>query len=76
MTDRNKFMIIGGVAGAALGAALAWAYYRQQTTGLWTSKRENGQTLTVQAGVLDFVRIGMAVFGVVKMLQGMAKPKK
>jgi hypothetical protein len=76
VTDRDKFMLIGGVSGAALGAALAWAYYRQQTTGLWTSKREDGQTLTVQAGALDFVRIGIAVFGVVKMLQGMAKPKK
>lgn len=76
MTERDKFMIIGGVSGAALGAALAWAYYRQQTTGLWANKHESGQTLTVQAGALDFVRIGMAVFGVVKMLQGLAKPKK
>ena len=76
MTDRDKFVLIGGAAGAALGAALAWAYYRQQTTGLWTSRREGGQTLTVQAGTLDFVRIGMAVFGVVRMLQSLAKPRK
>ena len=76
MTERDKFMIIGGVSGAALGAALAWAYYRQQTTGFWTTRHENGHTWTVQAGALDFVRIGMAVFGVVKMLQGLAKPKK
>ena len=76
MTDREKFVIIGGVAGAALGASLAWAYFRQQTTGLWSTKRENGQTLVVQAGTLDFLRVGMAVFGVVQMLQALAKPKK
>jgi hypothetical protein len=75
VTDRNKFMIIGGVAGAVLGAALAWAYYKQQTTGLWTTTREDGRTLTVQAGVLDFVRIGTSIFAVIKTLQGLAKPK-
>ncbi len=76
MTDRDRFMLIGGLAGAALGAALAWAYYRQQTTGLWVMKREHGQTLTVEAGALDFVRIGASIFAVVRALQAMVKPKK
>ncbi len=76
MTDRNKFLIIGALAGAALGAALAWGYYRQQTTGLWTTKRIEGRTLTVQAGPMDFMRLGLSVFGIVREIQALAKPKK
>ncbi len=76
MTDRDKFMVIGGVVGGALGAVLAWAYYQQQTTGLWTKKRENNQTLTVQAGPMEFLRIAMAIFGVAQVVQALARPKK
>ena len=76
MNQQNKFILIGGVAGAALGAAIAWAYYKQQTTGLWTTKREDGRTLTVQAGAGDFFRVGVALYGIVRQIQAMAKPKQ
>ncbi len=75
LSDRNKFMILGAVAGALIGTALAWAYYTQKTTGLWTSRREDGKTLTFQAGPMDFFRVGMAIFAVVRQIQSMVRTK-
>jgi hypothetical protein len=67
-------MIIGAVVGAVLGAAVAYAYVESQRTGgLLTTKRERGQEVRVQAGVADYLRIGTAVYGIVRQLQSMVK---
>ncbi len=74
MSSRNQFMIIGAVVGAVLGAAAAYAYVESQRSGgLTTSKRVRGQEVRVQAGVADYLRIGTAVYGIVRQLQSMVQ---
>jgi hypothetical protein len=76
VTDRDKFILFGTAGGAVLGAILAWGYYRQQTTGLWTTQRVDGKTFIVQAGPMDFIRIGLSVFGILREIQSLSKTKK
>ena len=73
MNTRNKFIILGGLAGLAVGASVAWAYLESQENGLWTKKRVDGREMVVHAGTSDFMRIGMSVWGVVRQFQKMAK---
>ncbi len=75
MSPRNRLILLGGLVGAGLGATLAWTYLRSQETGLWVKKRQNGREVTVRAGAMDFVKIGLAVFGIVRQIQAMTKPK-
>ncbi len=76
MTPQNRFILLGGLAGAALGATAAYAYLKSQETGLWTHKREHGREVAVQAGLGDFFRIGLAIFGIVRQIQSMTKPQR
>ncbi len=76
MSPRNRFILLGGFVGAVLGGVAAWAYLNSQENGLWTHKREHGREVTVQAGLGDFFKIGLAVFGIVRQIQSMARPAK
>ncbi|HEX9115275.1 MAG TPA: hypothetical protein VGA61_04345 [Anaerolineae bacterium] len=74
MSSRNQFMIIGAVVGAVLGALAAYAYHEtQRTGGLMTTKRDRGREIRVQAGVADYMKIGTAVYGVIRLIQGLVK---
>jgi len=73
VSDRNKYILMGAVAGAVLGAATAYAYYQSQESGLWLQKRVEGKQLRVKAGTGDLVKIGLAVLGVVRQIRDMAK---
>jgi hypothetical protein len=68
-------MIIGAVVGGVVGALAAYAYIESQRTGgLFVTKRERGRDLRVQAGTLDYVRIGAAVYALARQIQAMLKP--
>jgi hypothetical protein len=74
LSNPNMFIIIGVLLGAFLGGLGGWAYIQaQQNGGLWTKKREHGREVAVQAGVGDYFRIGMAVYGLIRMVQGLVK---
>ncbi len=75
LSARNQLMIIGAVVGAVLGAVAAYAYVEaQRTGGLLTTKREHGHEVEVQAGILDYFRVGTAVYAVVRQIQSMVRP--
>ncbi len=75
LSSQYIFIIIGVVAGAFLGGLGGWAYMQaQQNGGLWTKKRDRGREMVVHAGAGDYFRIGMAVYGLIRMVQGLVKP--
>ena len=76
LSSQNTIIIIGAVLGAVLGGLGGWAYLEaRQNGGLFTTKKEGGREMVVKAGPADFFRIGMAVWALVRMVQGLVKPK-
>ena len=74
VSPQNKFILIGAVAGAALGAVAALAYFKSQETGLFVTKRASSREVRVKAGVADLMKVGLAMAAIVRQIQGMAKP--
>ncbi len=73
MSYRNKVILIGGLAGAALGAAAAWAYAQAQANKL-PSRAGTGAELRLQAGASEYVKIATAVLAVIRQLADLFKP--
>lgn len=73
MTSRNTAIIIGGAVGAVLGATAAWAYTQAQQ-GKLTSGVAGGQQLRLQAGAPDYVKIAVALVGLVRQVTDLFKP--
>jgi hypothetical protein len=74
VNPKTTAIILGGVIGAAIGAAAGWSYIRQQEA--------KGQLLAIeqpeviQAGAGDFIKIGVALLGLVRMFDDLFKPRK
>ena len=74
MSPRNQFMIIGAGVGALLGAVAAYLYVESQVPGgVTTTGKEPGRQLRVKAGVTDYLKIGSAVYTLVRELQKLVK---
>ncbi len=72
MSPRYQFAIIGAVVGGILGALSAWTYIRaRENGGLFTTQQENGREVAVRAGIPDYFRLGLTVFGLVRQMQNM-----
>ncbi len=67
-------MLIGAAVGAILGALAAYIYIESQGAGgLATTRKANGQQVRVKAGMADYLRIGGAVYTLVRELQKLVK---
>ncbi|OQA39020.1 MAG: hypothetical protein BWY52_03178 [Chloroflexi bacterium ADurb.Bin325] len=73
MIDKKTAIVIGAAVGAALGATAAYAYaridQRSQANGL--SKL---QLASQHIDSADYVKLGMALVGVARMVARMLKP--
>lgn len=74
MNRQTTAIILGGVIGAAIGAAAGWSYIRQQEAQAQLINVRQPETL--QAGAGDFFKIGVALLGLLKMFDDLFKPKK
>ena len=73
MNPKTTAIVVGGVIGAALGTAAAWTYMRQQEakTELAGIRMPNN----MEAGVGDFLKIGVALSVLLRMFDELFKPK-
>ncbi len=68
MNKRRRGIIIGAVAGALLGALIAWVY----TSSL--AEAETGERGTSpHIAPTDWIRLGAAILGVVRLLGDLVK---
>ena len=75
MSSRNQLILIGAVVGAGLGAAAAYAYIESQRRGgLFVKQPGRGRELSVQTGIPDLFKIGMATVSLIRQIQGLARP--
>ncbi|MCX6033173.1 MAG: hypothetical protein NT169_28300 [Chloroflexi bacterium] len=73
MSARNRFIIIGALAGAVLGATTAWAYTKAQE-GKLPASGQTGRLLRLQAGAPEYVKLGMALLAFVRQTVDLFKP--
>lgn len=73
LTARNRFMLIGGLVGAVLGATVAWAYANAKAEKL-PAVASSGKPLQLRAGAPDYVRIAMSLLTVVRQVVELFKP--
>jgi hypothetical protein len=73
VSDRNKAIIIGGLVGAALGITAAWAYAKVQEEKL-APQLADGRELRLQAGAPEYVRIGIALLALIRLVTELFKP--
>ncbi len=72
MSERNRFVIIGALAGAVLGATAAWAYTKAQEGKL--PANGDRQKLRLQAAAPDYVRVGMSLLTIIRQIAELFKP--
>ncbi len=70
MGSRMKALIIGGVAGAALGVAAAWLFMRSVEEEEALAIEEAGEVAVVPRtiGVGQVVRLGISILGVLRQI--------
>jgi hypothetical protein len=76
VNPKTTAILLGGVIGAALGAAAAWTYMRQQETRLPAAALGTRQPLQMEAGAGDFIKIGVALLALIRQFDDLFKPKK
>ena len=73
MIDKKTTILIGAAVGAVLGATAAYAYSRVDQ-----SSRVSGlgkmQLMSHHIDTADYVKLGVALVGVARMVGGMLKP--
>ena len=74
MNRQTTAIILGGVIGAAIGAAAGWSYIRQQDAKAQLVNIRQPEVIQPNAG--DFIKIGVALLGVLRMFDDLFKPKK
>lgn len=67
MSSRKGIILIGALAGAALGATAAWAYVQAQEKGASAGGRQGGKP-ALKAGVPELFKIGMALLSVMRQI--------
>ena len=73
MSNRNTAIIIGGLVGAAVGVTAAWAYAKVQEEKL-APELADGRQIRLQAGASEYVKIGIALFALLRQITEMFKP--
>ena len=70
MGSRMKALIIGGVAGAALGVAAAWLFIRsvEEEETLAIEGAAEGAVAPRSIGVGQVVRLGVSILGVLRQI--------
>ena len=72
MSSRSKMIVIGGLIGAALGATAAWAYSQNRDYQRLEGNQMAGH-LRLQAGMPDYVKIGMSLMSLVRQVVDLFK---
>ena len=72
MSARNRFILIGALVGAVIGATGAWAYAQAKQGKLPAGP--TGAQLRLQAGAPEFVKVGMMVLALVRQVADLLKP--
>ena len=71
MGSRTRALILGGVAGAAVGVAAAWLFLRsveEEREALAVEGAEEGAVAPRSIGVGQVVRLGVSVLGVLRQI--------
>ena len=69
MGSRIKALIIGGVAGAALGVAAVWLFMRSvEEEALAMEEAGEGAVAPRSIGVGPMVRLGVSILGVLRQI--------
>ena len=71
MGSRTRALIIGGVAGAALGVAAVWLFMRsveEEQEALAVEGAVEGAVAPLSIGVGQVVRLGVSVLGVLRQI--------
>ena len=70
MGSRTKALIIGGVAGAALGVAAAWLFIRsvEEEEALAIEGAAEGAVAPRSIGVGQVMRLGVSILGVLRQI--------
>ena len=70
MSSRTRALIIGSVAGAALGVAAAWLFIRsvEEEEALAVEEAEEGAVAPRTIGVGQVVRLGVSILGVLRQI--------
>ncbi|MFB0536177.1 MAG: hypothetical protein ACETWR_14470 [Anaerolineae bacterium] len=69
MGSRTKALIIGGVAGAAVGVAAAWLFIRSvEEEALTVEEAGEGVVAPRTIGVGQVVRLGVSILGVLRQI--------
>jgi hypothetical protein len=68
VSNRKRGIIIGAVAGALLGALVAWVYTSSQT-----ELEADGKKASSQIAPTDWVRLGVAILGVARLVGDLVK---
>jgi hypothetical protein len=76
VNPKTTAILLGGAIGAALGAAAAWTYMRQQESKLPVTALGVRQPIQMEAGAGDFLKIGVALLALVRQFDDLFKPKK
>jgi hypothetical protein len=72
VSSRKGIILIGALAGAALGATAAWAYVQAQEKGPSAGGQRGGK-LTLKAGVPELFKIGVALLTVMRQIAELVK---
>ena len=70
MGSRTKALVIGGVAGAALGVAAAWLFMRsiEEEEALAVEGAEEGVIAPRSIGIGEVVRLGISILGILRQI--------
>jgi hypothetical protein len=70
MSSRTKALVIGSVAGAALGVAAAWLFIRsvEEDEALAIEEAGEGEVAPRTIGVGQVVRLGVSILGVLRQI--------
>lgn len=75
LNPKTTAVLLGAAMGAALGAAAAWTYVRQQEAKRAADAVSAGLPAQMDAGPGDFIKIGIALLALVRQFDDLFRPK-